>query len=113
MDPMLVKTLHLAGAFGFFASIGAVCLASGSSKKAAAIFHGVSLLVILLFGLHLLFAQKLTGSGSWWHVKFALWLVLGILPALVKRKVLPQLAVLAIAITCGVIAAYLGLAKPF
>lgn len=113
MDPLLVKTLHLTGAFGFFAAIGSITLGSGSSKKAASILHGVSLLLILLFGLHLLFAQQLVKTGGWWHVKIVLWLVLGVCPLLSKRKILPAPAVLAIAIACAVIAAYLGLKKPF
>lgn len=111
MDPFLLKTLHIAGTFGFFSAIGAIALGSGSSKKAASILHGVSLLLILLVGFAIL--KKPPMDRYWWMVKLGLWLVLGILPALVKRKVLPPSVVLAVAVICGVIAAYLGLAKPF
>ena len=111
MDPFLLKTLHIAGTFGFFSAIGAIALGSGSSKKAASILHGVSLVLILLVGFAIL--KKPPAGQFWWMVKLGLWLVLGILPALVKRKVMPPVAVLAIAVVCGVIAAYLGMAKPF
>ncbi len=112
MDPFLLsKTLHIAGTFGFFSAMGAVALGSGSSKKSASILHGVSLLLLLLVGFAML--KKPPMGQYWWMVKLGLWLVLGILPALVKRKVMPPAVVLVIAIVCGVIAAYLGLAKPF
>ncbi|MFC7335936.1 hypothetical protein ACFQY0_02000 [Haloferula chungangensis] len=111
MDPFLLKTLHIAGTFGFFAALGAIALGSGSSKTAASILHGISGLLILLVGFAML--RKPPMDSYWWMVKLGLWLVLGIAPALVKRKVLPAPVVLTIAIVCGVIAAYLGLAKPF
>lgn len=111
MDPFFLKTLHIAGTFGFFSAIGAIALGSGSSKKAASILHGISLLLLLLVGFAML--KKPPMGQYWWMVKMGLWLVLGIAPALVKRKVMPPSAVLAIAIACGVIAAYLGMAKPF
>jgi hypothetical protein len=111
MDPFLLKTLHLAGVFGFFTAIGAVTLGSGSSKKVASILHGVSLVLILLVGFAIL--KKPPMDSYWWMVKLGLWLILGLCPALVKRKVMPPAAVLGVAIACGVLAAYLGLAKPF
>ena len=49
MDPAILKTLHIAAAFGLFASLGSTLLA-GSRQKAASILHGVSLVLILLVG---------------------------------------------------------------
>ncbi|MEP4079227.1 hypothetical protein [Haloferula sp.] len=106
-----MKTLHIAGTFGFFSAIGAIALGSGSSKKAASILHGVSLVLILLVGFAML--KKPPAGQYWWMVKLGLWLVLGVTPALAKRKVMPPAAVLTVAVVCGVIAAYLGMAKPF
>lgn len=111
MDPFLLKTLHIAGTFGFFAAIGAIGLGASPSKKSASILHGVSLLLILLVGFALL--KKPPEGRYWWMVKLGLWLVLGVCPALVKRKVMPASVVLIIAVACGVVATYLGLAKPF
>jgi hypothetical protein len=111
MDPFLLKTLHLAGVFGFFSAIGAIALGSGGSKKSASILHGISLLLILLVGFAML--KKPPMDQYWWMAKLGLWLILGITPALSKRKVLPAPAVLALAIACGIGAAYLGLKKPF
>jgi hypothetical protein len=110
MDPVLLKTLHLAGAFGLFTSLGASLMA-GCGKKSASVLHGISLLLILLAGFALL--RKPPMDQSWWMAKLALWLFLGVAPVLAKRKVLPVPAVLAISIAAAVASAWLGLAKPF
>ncbi len=110
MDPFILKTLHLAGAFGLFTSLGATLLA-GSGKKSASILHGVSLLLILLVGFAML--KKPPMDQSWWMIKLGLWLFLGVAPVLAKRKVLPAWLVLALSIAAAVTAAWLGLKKPF
>lgn len=110
MDLLLLKTLHLAGAFGLFTSLGATLLA-GSGKKAASILHGVSLLLILLVGFAML--KKPPMDQSWWMIKIGLWLFLGVAPVLAKRKVLPAWLVLVLSIAAAATAAWLGLKKPF
>jgi hypothetical protein len=110
MDPFLLKTLHLAGAFGLFTSLGASLLA-GSGKKSASILHGVSLLLILLVGFAML--KKPPIGQSWWMIKLGLWLFLGVAPVLSKRKVLPAWLVLVLSIAAAITAAWLGLRKPF
>lgn len=110
MDPYLLKTLHLAGVFALFASLGATLL-GGSSKKGAAMLHGVSLLVILLVGFAML--KKPPMHQYWWMVKLGIWLFIGAAPALAKRKVLPAPAVFLLTLLAAVAAAYLGLRKPF
>jgi hypothetical protein len=112
MNPLLFKALHVAAALGVFTALGAIAAGTCERfKKSAAIIHGVSMLLLLLIGLHLLFSQKLAGTGGWWHAKIALWLVLGAAPALAKRKVLPAPALVGICLAVGAVAAYLGIAK--
>ncbi|MCW1885929.1 hypothetical protein OKA04_14415 [Luteolibacter flavescens] len=118
MNPFLLKTLHLAGALGVFTAMGAIIAASGeNTKKWANILHGVSLMLLLLIGLHMLFGPPFkwatNAPGGWWHAKIVLWLVLGAAPALAKRKVMPAPALLGVVLLSGIGAAYLGLAKPF
>lgn len=114
MNPFVLKTLHIAGALGVFTAMGAILAGTCEKcKKMAAILHGVSLLLLLLIGLHMLFSMKLAGTGGWWHAKIVLWLFLGAAPALAKRKVLPAPALLGLTLAAGIGAAYLGLAKPF
>ncbi len=110
MDPFILKTLHVAGAFGLFTSLGATLL-GGSGKKGASILHGVSLVLILLVGFAML--KKPPMDQSWWMVKIGLWLFIGAAPALAKRKLLPTTAVLALCIVAAAAAAWLGLRKPF
>ena len=110
MNPLLLKTLHLAGVFALFASLGAVILGN-SSRKAASILHGVSLVVILLIGFAML--KKPPMDQHWWMVKIGLWLFIGAAPALSKRKLLPAPVVLGLTLAAAAGAAWLGLAKPF
>jgi len=110
MDPYLLKTLHLAGIFGLFTSLGATLLA-GTGKKSASILHGVALLLIIGVGFAML--KKPPMGQSWWMIKLGLWLFLGAAPVLAKRKVLPAPVVLVLSIAAGIAAAWLGLRKPF
>lgn len=110
MNLLLLKTLHLAGVFALFASLGAVILGN-SSRKAASILHGVSLVVILLVGFAML--KKPPMDQQWWMVKIGLWLFIGAAPALSKRKLLPAPVVLVLTLAAAAGAAWLGLAKPF
>lgn len=110
MDPYLLKTLHLAGAFGLFTSLGATLL-GGSGKKGAAMLHGISLLLILGVGFAML--KKPPMGESWWMIKLGLWLFLGVAPVLAKRKVLAPWMVLVLSLAAAMTAAWLGLRKPF
>lgn len=110
MDLIILKTLHLAAAFGLFSSLGATLLA-GSAKKSASILHGVSLVLILLVGFAML--KKPPMDQSWWMIKIGLWLFIGVAPVLAKRRVLPTWLVLVLSIAAASFAAWLGLRKPF
>ncbi len=110
MDPLLLKTLHIAGALGLFTSLGATLL-GGSGKKGASILHGVSLVLILLVGFAML--KKPPMGQYWWMIKLGLWLFIGAAPALAKRKILPGSVVLVLCLAAAATAAWLGLAKPF
>lgn len=110
MNLLVLKTLHLAGVFALFASLGAVILGN-SAKKAASILHGIALLVVLLVGFAML--KKPPMDQQWWMVKTGLWLFIGAAPALSKRKLLPAPAVLGLTLAAAAAAAWLGLTKPF
>jgi len=116
MNPFLLTTLHIAGALGLFTALGAIITAgSEAPPKWAHMLHGISLLVLLLLGLHMLFGPPLkwasAAPGGWWHAKIVIWLFLGAVPALAKRKVLPAPALLGLVIAAGAGAGYLGMAK--
>lgn len=112
MDPLILKTLHLAGVIALFTSIGAILAGtSASCKKGASILHGISLLFILVVGFAML--RKPPMGTYWWIVKLVMWLFLGAAPALAKRNVLPRSVILVLCIAAGIFAAWLGLRKPF
>lgn len=110
MDLTLLRILHIAGAITLFTALGAILLGN-SSKKAASILHGISLVFILVIGFAML--KKPPMGQYWWMVKLGLWLFLGIAPALSKRKVLPSSVVLVLCLAAAVAAAWLGIRKPF
>lgn len=112
MEPFLSTAIHVAAALGVFTALGAICLGH-SGGKTPAILHGVSLILLLLVGLHMLMSRQLVGTGGWWHVKLVLWLFLGAAPALVKRGVMSRGAILWLCLAAGAVAGWLGLAKPF
>lgn len=105
-----MKTLHLAGALGVFTAMGAI-VAGGAGKKCYSILHGISLLFLLLIGFAML--KKPPMDQYWWMAKIMIWLFLGAAPALAKRKVASSSVLLGLCLFGGVVAAYLGLAKPF
>lgn len=110
MDPILLKTLHLLGAFALFASLGTLLLGS-PGKKGAAILHGLSLLLIVAMGFAML--KKPPAGQYWWMVKLAIWGFLGAAPVLAKRKLLPGPLLLILGLAAAALAAWLGLRKPF
>jgi hypothetical protein len=110
MDPFILKTLHLAGVFALFSSLGATMLA-GSKGKSASMLHGISLVLILLIGFAML--EKPPMDQQWWMVKLGLWLFIGVAPVLAKRKLLAPWMVFALCLVAATAAAYLGLRKPF
>lgn len=110
MDLLILQTLHVAGAFALFASLGATLLA-GSKGKAGSMLHGISLVLILLIGFAML--KKPPMDQYWWMVKLGLWLFIGVAPVLAKRKLLASWMVFALCLAAATAAAYLGIRKPF
>jgi len=110
MDPILLKTLHLAAVFALFASLGATLLV-GSKAKSASILHGISLVLILLIGFAML--KKPPMDQQWWMAKLGLWLFIGVAPVLSKRKILTPWMVFVLCLLAATAAAYLGIRKPF
>jgi hypothetical protein len=114
MDALTQKTLllslHLAGVFALFSSLGATMLA-GSRAKSASMLHGISLVLILLIGFAML--KKPPMDQQWWMVKLGLWLFIGVAPVLAKRKLLAPWMVYALCLAAATAAAYLGIRKPF
>ena len=107
------KILHIVGLLLVFLGLGGQLVGSGSGKFPA-VLHGLGMVVLLVAGFGLL--ARLGASWPWagwvWG-KVVVWLVIGALPALHKKKVLPDQIAWIAAVAIGGAAAWLAIAKPF
>jgi len=124
MIPLLIyKNLHLLGVFMILVALGGLILQQihGTTRepvwrKPVAITHGIGMVLALVGGFGMLARPELSIFWPWpgWVIgKIIIWLVFGILTALIGRA--PSLAkpLWWITIALGAIAAYLALNKPF
>ena len=116
---LFYKVMHLAGLFvafmGLAGLVGAAIMGvEKSARRRALIFHGVGLFFALVGGFGLAARLGLVaGLPGWVHAKIAVWLVIGMLPIVIKRKPEWATAVWFSAPFLGLAAAYLGVYKPF
>jgi hypothetical protein len=122
MIPILVyKNLHLIGVFMILMALGGVILQQMSAvtqeqtwRRPVAITHGIGMVFALVGGFGMLARLDIFWPWPGWIVgKIIIWLVLGVLIAVIGRA--PTLAkpLWWITILLGAIAAYLALNKPF
>lgn len=118
MDIPTYHILHLLGLIFVFIGFGGL-LSSEGSKKAMK-WHGIGLVISLVSGFGML-AKMSKGlpegapslyTQHWVIVKIVLWLVLGFLPVLAKRRVIAAPIVVLIAALIGLGLACLGYLKP-
>lgn len=103
--------LHLIGLICVFIGFGGLLSSEGARK--AMKWHGIGLVISLVSGFGMLAKMGIMGSMPVWvWIKIALWLVLGFLPVLAKRRVLSAPLVVLIAVIVGAVLAYLGYFKP-
>jgi len=120
MSPLHYHFLHIIGLVCVFVGFGA--LLSSESSKTAMKWHGIGLLISLITGFGMLAkynklvpegTASIYGYGSIWVIaKIVLWLVLGFLPVLARKRVLSSQAVVVLAVVVGAALAYLGIFKP-
>ena len=114
MDPLFYKVLHLVGVMLLFFGVGAVVLGVDESKrKLAMTSSGIGLLFLLVAGFGMIPKMGYKMSDGWVIAKIVIWLVMGVLPVLVKKGKLGGAAGWAVAIVLGAAAAWLGVMKPF
>ncbi len=103
--------LHIVGLILVFIGFGGLLSSEGARK--AMKWHGIGLVISLVSGFGMLAKMGIMGAMPVWvWIKIALWLVLGFLPVLAKRRVLSAQVVVLIAIVVGAVLAYLGYFKP-
>lgn len=115
MSPETYRWLHVVGVLLLFLGLGGAFAHAGSGGKTPAAFlvlHGVGLLVMLVAGIGYVHKKPLAWD-NWVLAKIACWVLLGALPMLVKRGVVPRLLGVMLALALGGAAIWLAQAKPF
>jgi hypothetical protein len=98
--------LHIAGLITLFLGFGCIL---GGNYRTGMKWHGIGLLIMLVAGFGMLARLGLmTSLPAWVWIKMGVWLVIGFLPVLAKRQVLPNGIVVLLAVLCAVVAATLG-----
>lgn len=114
MGAMSLQTyhiLHLVGLILVFIGFGSLLSVEGA--KSAMKWHGTGLLISLVSGFGMLAKMGIMGAmPKWVWIKIGLWLVLGVLPVLAKRRVIAAPLVVLMAVIVGAGMATLGYLKP-
>lgn len=111
MPPHIYHILHLIGVIFLFVGIGGLLSPNGNTRTGMK-YHGIGLLILLVAGFGLIAKLKLSYTAPWVIGKFIIWLALGGLPVLAKKRVLQPGVIVLIAVALGGVAAYLGYLKP-
>lgn len=111
MSPVFYHILHLVGLIVLFVGFGGLLSGDASARRSAMKFHGIGLIILLVAGFGLIAKLKLSYSAPFVIAKLVIFLLLGALPVLAKRKVLPAGGVVLLAVVLGGCAAYLGYTK--
>ena len=117
MTPELYRLLHIAGLMLLFLGLGGVLThEAGKAPKLCAILHGLGLLTLVVCGVGLMHkSEPKIEWQPWVFAKIGGWVLLGAIPVLVKKGILPRAIALLLVLAIGVGAAWLGLekVKPF
>ena len=118
----IYKILHLTGIFLLTSGVvGMLVLAwsghqiAGKVKTFAFITHGVGLLFMLVSGFGLLARMGImhgAGFPTWIYIKLAIWLIMGGIIALIKRKGQLGWPMYFLLLAIFITAAYVGVYKP-
>jgi hypothetical protein len=114
MTAEIYRLLHVVGVLVLFLGLGGLLASEpGKTPKLSAALHGLGLLVMIVAGIGLMHrSSPAIGWENWVFAKIGLWLLLGALPTLVKKGVLPRLFALLLVLAIGAGGAWLGLVQP-
>lgn len=102
---------HILGLACLFLGFGA--MQSAGEIKPGMKWHGIALVIMLITGFGMLAKLGIFASMPVWVIiKIAMWLLLGVLPTLAKRKVLPFGLLVPVALVIVAVNAWLGYMKP-
>lgn len=110
------KVLHLTGLILTFLGLGGILLRSRDQgpSRFGLVLHGLGMLALLVAGFGLLARLGLNWPWPGWvWAKLGVWLLVGALPTMHKKGILPLALGWLVAGGAGVAAAWLAVAKPF
>ncbi|MEM7204104.1 MAG: hypothetical protein AAF628_27835 [Planctomycetota bacterium] len=118
MDYQTYKLIHLIGLVALLLGLGGILLGrhdeEGKAAKSAMPLHGLGLLLLLVAGFGMLARLEIHWPWPGWTIaKVAIWLVLGALPILVRRGIVPAAIGWPLVIVLASGAAWAAIAKPF
>lgn len=110
MDPITYKIIHLIGLATVALGTGGM-IAGGENKKLFSIWQGIGLVIMLVSGFGLL-AKLQLGFPHFAVAKLILWVLLGMLPLVVRKLKVPLWGTILATLTIIGLLAWLGVMKP-
>jgi hypothetical protein len=111
------KLLHLLGLFLVFLGFGGLLVGArdrNAPPKSALALHGIGLLIMLIAGFGVLASRSIEWPWPGWvFAKLGAWLLMGALPVLYKKGIVPATVVWLAAVAVGGAAAWLAIHQPF
>lgn len=114
MTPENYRLIHVACALLLFLGLGGALFVSGDQKpsKLAMSLHGIALLAMLIAGVGYWHKQGLAWE-HWITAKIGCWLFVGMVPLLVKKRVIARGLGVLLVVVVGATAVWLAQTKPF
>ena len=118
MPYAIYKLLHVIGLMILFLGMGGMLLRARAEQdrapKGTAALHGVGLFVMLVGGFGMMARLGIHWPWPGWLIaKLCVWLIIGALPVLVRRQVIPRGPAWLVAPGLGALAAWFAIGKPF
>ena len=104
------KIIHLTGLAALAIGVGGM-MAGGNQRKIFSILQGLALVVMLVSGFGLLARLRL-GFPHFAMVKTVLWVVIGVMPVILRRLRVPVVAGIGVSLALVGVMAWLGVVKP-
>jgi hypothetical protein len=111
------RILHLVGLTLLLLGLGVILGTPRDQKPPASgsILHGLGLVVMVAAGFGILAKSGLANPSTWpvWVIaKMAIWLVFGVVPLMLKKKILPRSLGILVVLALVATAAWLAIMKP-
>ena len=115
MTPEIYRLLHVAGVLLLFLGLGGVLFVGDGQKpgKLPMILHGLGLLVMVVAGVGTVHKDGAVDWGNWLYAKIGCWVLLAVMPVLIKKGILPRAIAWLFVLAIGATAVWLAQTKPF